>query len=307
MPTPSRPPSQPEGVFRAPKSHSGRTNESGKPYALEALVLLAFDEVEGFPSEVTPWREAYDFKTTVMIDGSPSPVRVTQDGLGIVTTGVGKLAAATTMAALTASERIDLGGALIMNVGVAGGPPDVGVGSVIIADSIADWDHKYRVDPDQEDETIAINPHTGGTAFTLNRDLVEWAMEIAGEVDLSAPEINGRIGSADTVVSTGTNLCGDELWHGRELARQAVKLVDQHGEGTYRATEMEDAGTAYALDQFGYLDQYLSIRGISNHDRPAAGLSGMQSLRSSDFDEGFEHGIRNAFRIAREIVERRIR
>lgn len=70
---------------------------------------------------------------------------------------------------------------------------------------------------------------------------------------------------------------------------------------------MEDAGTAFALDRFGYLDQYLSTRRISNHDRPAPDTSGMESLLSSDFDEGFEIGIRNAVRIAREIVDRRIR
>jgi purine nucleoside permease len=107
---------------------------------LNALVLPAFEDLEGLPGEVTPWRAAYALDRTVRIEGVPSPLRYTDGGLGVVPTGVGKSAAATTTTALCASDAVDLDDALVLSVGAAGGPPQLSVGSVVLADCIVDWD-----------------------------------------------------------------------------------------------------------------------------------------------------------------------
>lgn len=277
---------------------------------VDVLVLPAFDDLSGLPGEAAPWRAAYDLQETIHLEGISTPIRYTDGGLAVVPTGIGKTAAATTTTALVSSDRLDTQDALVLSVGVAGGPPALAVGSVVIADTIVDWDLKCRFDP-TEDDPIALNPYTEGSGvFDLDPGLVSHARSLAEGVDLGAVTGAATADSPATdrspEVTTGTNLCGDELWHGDALAEQATGLVDAHDAGSYRATEMEDAGTAAALDRFGYLDRYLTVRGISNHDRPETDVSARASFFASGFESGFELGIENAVRIARQIVEDRL-
>lgn len=269
---------------------------------LAVLVLPAFDDVEGVPSELAPWERAYEFDTELEIDGLQAPLQYTDSGVGVVPTGIGKTAAATTVTALVTSEKIQLDDTLIMSVGVAGGPPALDIGSVVVADSVVDWDHKCRVDPEGEDVPLTMNPHTAGMAFDLDEEQVDWALDLAADVSLRT----GEDAAQNPRVVSGTNLCGDELWHGEELARQADWLLDEHDVGPYHATEMEDAGTAFALDRGGYLDQYLCVRGISNYDRPVDDSSPRESLFSPTFEGGFEVGIENAVRVARGLIDARL-
>ncbi len=268
-----------------------------------ALVLPAFDDLPGLPGEAEPWRAAYGLDRTVSVEGVPEPVRYSERGLAVAPTGIGKAAAATTATALLSSDRLDLEDALVLSVGVAGGPPTLPVGSVLVADTIVDWDDKCRVDPDGREQPITVNPYTGDqNVFELDAELVSEARSLAAAADLTTVDD----GADDPRVVGGTNLCGDEIWHGHDLAEQARWLVDTHGAGAYRATEMEDAGTAAALERFGRLDRYLSIRGISNHDRPEAGVSARESIFDPTFESGFDVGIENAVSVARTVVDDRL-
>ena len=270
---------------------------------LSALVLPAFGDLNGVPSEVEPWERAYDLENELQIAGLDAPLRYGDAGVGVVPTGIGKAAAATTVTALLTSDAIRADDALIVTVGVAGGPPSLDVGSVVVADSIVDWDHKCRVDPDGEgDVPLAMNPYTGGMAFDLHAERVDWALDIAAEVSLDTGEDRTRTPR----VVRGTNLCGDELWHGERLADHVEWLVDEHCAGTYHATEMEDAGTAFALDRLGHLDRYVCLRGISNYDRPLDDSTAAESLFSPAFENGFEVGIENAVRVARRLLDVRL-
>lgn len=271
---------------------------------LAALVLPAFDEITELPSEIEPWEQAYDFENDLQIEGINRPLRYSDAGVGVIPTGVGKVSAATTVTALLASDKLRVDDALIMSVGVAGGPPSLDIGSVVMAESVVDWDHKCRVDSEgEEDVPLAMNDYTGGVRFELNAERVDWAFDVSADVSL----VSGTDRSENPRVVRGSNLCGDELWHGEQLAGQVEWLMKQHGVGPYLATEMEDAGTAFALDQFGYLDQYLSLRGISNYDRPLDDTPAKANLFSSAFEEGFEVGIENAVRVARKLIDTRIK
>jgi purine nucleoside permease len=273
--------------------------------AVDVLVLPAFDDLAGLPGEAAPWRAAYDLERTIDVTGVPTPLRYTEHGLGVVPTGIGKTAAATTTTALVSSDRVDLENALVLSVGVAGGPPTLPVGSVVVADAIVDWDDKCRVDPTDGEDPIALNPYTEEQGvFDLDAELVTEARSLAETAPLTAVGDEQKNGAPRLV--GGTNLCGDEIWHGRELAGQAGQLVDARGVGPYRATEMEDAGTAAALERFDRLGRYLSVRGISNHDRPEPDTSARESLFDPTFEDGFEVGIENAVSVARRIVDDRL-
>ncbi len=271
---------------------------------LDALVLPAFDDLPGLPGELAPWTREYDLSRTVEVDGVPAPVRYAECGLAVVPTGIGKTAAATTVTALLGSDQLDLAETLFCTVGVAGAPPELPIGSVVLAETIVDWDDKCRFDPeDSRDGSLARNPYTGESGvYDLDPGLVDRAQRRAENVSLRRPD--AAADAARPTVTTGTNLCGDELWHGHELATQAAWLAERRDRDPYRVTEMEDAGTARALSRFDRLDQYLSVRGVSNHDRPTGDRSARESFFDETFEDGFPVGIANAVAVARAIVDR---
>ena len=282
------------------------------PLSLDVLVLPAFENLAGLPGELTPWERVYDLSESVAVRGVPHPVRHTGSGLGVVPTGVGKTAAATTVTAVLHSDRLALDETLFCTVGVAGAPPELPIGSVVLAETIVDWDDKCRFDPDDADTPLARNPYTDESGvYDLDPTLLERARRHAEAVSLrdpgedapdGPPIADDHPGDESPTVTVGVNLCGDELWHGTELADQAAWLVEQYDRGPYRVTEMEDAGTAAALARVDRLDQYLSVRGVANHDRPTDGRSARESFFSDTFENGFATGIENAVTVARRVV-----
>jgi purine nucleoside permease len=281
---------------------------------LDALVLPAFVDLPGLPGERAPWLDAYDLDATLSVPGVQEPLRY-GDGLGVVPTGIGKCAAATTTAALCASDRVDLSDAPILSVGVAGGPPaEVTVGSVVVSETVLDWDDKVRW-ADGDGSGVMPNPYTGDAGvYDLDPDLVSRARALAEGVELADDDravehrrkFEAPAARGDPTVVVGTNVCGDELWHGEGVAKEVERMVESHGAGPYRATEMEDVGTARALDCFGHLDRYLAVRGVSNFDRQPPETSVGAGFLDDDFEAGFSLGLENAVRVARAVVDDRV-
>lgn len=269
---------------------------------LDALVLPAFDDLAGLPSEYTPWQRAYDLTNTYEHSGLTVPLSY-GDGVGVVPTGVGKSAAATTVGTLCATPAIDLSEAVICTVGVAGGPPDrTTIGDVVIAETIVDWDDKLRLDADG-DPVLRDNPYSEyAGVIDLDDDLIGWALATAEDTPLeSAPAAFG--GGDSPTVRRGVNCCADELWHGAAVAEDVETLVRERSGAPHLVTQMEDAGTAIALDRYGLLDSYLSVRGVANADRGAIG-EGNTSFDDS-FEAGFGVAIRNATAVGMAVVDER--
>lgn len=257
--------------------------------ALDALVFAAFDDLAGIGSEVDPWRTRYPLTETVAIPGVPTPLH--HDGtFGVIATGIGKAAAATSVTACLSTTALDLTNTRFLSVGVAGGPPSVGpIGSVVFADAIVDWDLKLRDDGG----TLEPNPYIDEQAVVhLDPNLRDVALDAAADVSLR---------SLDEVptVTVGTNLCGDELWHGAHLATAAERLVAAHDVGPYAVTEMEDSATAHALRRFDRLDDYLCVRAVANYDRPVDGAD-----FAGAFARGFPIAIDNAVTVASAVIDR---
>lgn len=269
------------------------------------VVLPAFEELSAAPieGEVGPWEAAYDLTHRYEIEGVPSPFRYDSRGVGVVPTGMGKTAAAATTTALCTSEKLSLDHSLILSVGIAGAPPRLPLGSVVVADSVVDWDDKCRFDPTEGDTPpIEPNPYTSDQGiFDLDAHRVSWGESVSDGVHLAGlPE------EPEPTVAIGTNVCADELWHGRQLAEHVTHFVGERECGPYMVTEMEDSGTLTALERFGLADQYLSIRGVSNHDRPEPGESARESFFDTDSgasaEAAFELGLKNAVGVASELV-----
>ena len=280
----------------------------------DALVLPAFarsDYAGGpdAPDEIERWLRTYNFRETVSVPALAGPLRFDPEAnLALARTGIGKAAAAATVGGLLATDAVDLAGSLVASVGIAGCPPAVGtVGSVFVADRVVDWDLKHRLDGD-------VRPlvwRTGDYVWDLDADLVEQAAAAARGASLadsaSARSLRGRYeadpgvsaGHRRPSVGVGPTVCGDEVWHGGAAAQQVETLCDAYGVDGFVTTEMEDAGTASALARADLLDRYVSVRAVSNFDRPPAGVEPGESFEWLDF----ELGVENAFRAGRAVVE----
>ena len=272
------------------------------------VVLPAFTDAEytGDASEAEPWLDRYVFDQEVDLAGLTHPVLYSTDtGLALAPTGIGKSAAATTVSTLAAGDAVDLANATILSVGIAGCRPAAGtLGSVFIADRVVDWDIKLRIG----DSTGRMQWLADDYVWQLDETLVERAVTAAREASLAdsdrATEIRGRYDDSRTpTVDVGPTVCGDEVYHGEATAHQVAALCTSYDVGSFATTQMEDAGTATALERFGLLDQYLSIRAAANFDREPAGGDPTESIDNDVFDLGIENAVRVGEAVADEFLD----
>jgi len=267
------------------------------------VILPAFTEAEytGEASEVEPWLDCYNFDHAIDVAGVDQPVRHASDpGITLVPTGIGKSAAATTVSAIAAGDDLALDEATIVTVGIAGCPPDTGtLGSVFITDWVVDWDIKLRIG----DTTGPMQWLTKEYQWQLSEELVDRALAAARDVQLADSDHAQQIrtqydDNRSPTVDVGATVCGDEVYHGEAIAAQVDALCDSYGVDGFVTTEMEDAGTATALERFDLLDQYISIRAAANFDREPSGGDPTESIKNDVFNLGIE----NAVRVGKAVV-----
>lgn len=282
--------------------------KSDTPLAPAVLILPAFTNAEytGDASEVAHWRDRYDFDREMTIPGCKHELLYASAAdVALVPTGIGKSAAATTVAALVAGDTVDVDEALLVTVGIAGGNPDAGtLGSVFISDHVVDGDIKLRIG----DATQRMQWLVDEYVWELDTDLVDRAVAASRDVELADSAAAQAIrddydDSRSPTVDTGPTVCGDEVYHGTTAATQVTQLCEGYGITEFATTEMEDAGTVTALERFGLLDQYVSIRAVSNFDREPAGADPTESIDRDVFDLGTENAVRVGHAVVQEYIE----
>jgi purine nucleoside permease len=303
-------------------------NDTGEPVAPDVLVLPAFDADDfvlagdavagdAVPHELERWLDAYEVTRSVSVPGANAPVLVAAEGdVAVTTTGMGKSAAATTVAACCACPRLDVSGTTFVSVGVAGAPPSrATLGSVFVADAVVDWDVKHRwseADAKAGERPVELLRYRPGDyVHHLNEALVSRALELGRDVDLVDDQTLSAYrerypqaaAAGEPEVAVGTTLTGDEFWHGETAGAHADWLCEAYDVGPYCTTQMEDAATATALARFGHLDRYLSVRAVVNFDRPAPGQSVRASLDEETGGFALEVALENAFRVGHAVAE----
>lgn len=279
------------------------------------VLLVAYENDSGEADEASRWLTHFDFDATVAIPGVDAPVYVDRGReVLLAVTGIGNVEAAATVAAIVA--HVDCDETYFLTVGSAGTSPEVGtLGSVLINDRIIDWDQKHRWSrADGGDQTSSIAPFpfksTDEVCKVCNSALVAAAFEFGSEVRLTDSETlrrhrrrySSQAARSTPSVSVGASVSGSEFWHGRTCGSQALRLAREYGVETYSTTEMEGFGTAVTLERFGKLDRYLSIRGVSNFDRPSPGQDVGESARQDEL--GLDACLENVYRVGSAIVSR---
>jgi len=267
----------------------------------DVLVLPAFRAADVAmadpPDELRRWREAYDLSPRAL-EGLPAPVYA-GDGIAVTPTGIGKTSATATVTTLLSAPEVDLQGTRVVSVGVAGVAPRAGpLGSVVLAESVVDWDLKHRRDAGDGDTGPVAPLHfrTRDPVYHLDGPLLDRVERALGDTPLRTVA-DDRV-AGDPAVHRGVSVCADEFWHGQETAAQVDRLLAAYDLPVHACTQMEDYGTAVALSRFDRLADYVAVRAAANYDRPAEG--------SSDVDFGafaLDTAAENAFRAGRRAVD----
>src|SRR5215472_15192862 len=182
---------------------SSQSSPSAKPIPVKVVIVAMFERGEDTgdaPGEYQLWVEREHLAQIFDLPAAYHHVRMNQDGVLGMVTGVGTAKAAASVMALGLDPRFDLSRAYWIVAGIGGGDPaDVSLGSAVWADHVIDSDLAYEIDareiPNQwstgrvplRHATPYEHPVTiqaGDPVYTLNPQLVGWAFELTKNVPL---------------------------------------------------------------------------------------------------------------------------
>jgi purine nucleoside permease len=304
-------------VFCA-SSVCAQASPPAKPIRVKVVVVTAFERGEDTgdaPGEFQLWVEREHLDQVLSLPSGYHHVRLNKDGVLGMVTGVATAKAAASVMAVGMDPRFDLSKAYWIVAGIGGGDPaDVSLGSAVLADHIVDGDLAFEIDPRQipDDWPTGYVPLRKGTpyeqpvrsdlegeVYTLNPQLVNWAVRLTHDVALADSEGLMKARARFTgfpnamkppFVTRGDTLSASTFWHGSKMEEWANAWTRYYtgGKGNYMIAAMEDSGTLQALtflSQAGRVDlqRVLVLRTVSNYDREAPGTTAAESLKGMIF------------------------
>jgi purine nucleoside permease len=273
------------------------------------------EDTGGAPGEFQFWVEREHLDQILLLAPGYHHVRLNNDGVLGLVTGVGTAKAAASVMALGLDPRFDLSKAYWIVAGIGGGDPaDVSLGSAVWAEHVIDGDLAYEIDareipPDWSTGYVPLRKSApyegipnerGDEIYVLNQGLVNWAFQLTQSVAL-ADSADIRASRArftgfpnaqkPPFVAKGDEMSGSTFWHGAKLEEWANAWTRYYtgGKGNYMVSGMEDTGTLQSLtflDRAGRADlrRVLVLRTVSNYDRQPPGGSAAADLK--DFSAG---------------------
>jgi purine nucleoside permease len=283
------------------------------PIRVKVVVLTMFERGEDtgdVPGEFQLWVEREHLDQILPLTAGYHHVRLNNDGVLGMVTGVGTAKAAASVMALGLDPRFDLSKAYWIVAGIGGGDPaDVSVGSAVWADHVVDGDLAFEIDarqipPSWPTGYVPLRKGTPyeepasdiyGEVYTLNPQLVGWAFRLTRAVALADSDAlrksRARFAGFPNAmkppfVARGDTMSAGTFWHGSMMDEWANAWTRYYtgGKGNYMVAAMEDSGTMQALtflSQAGKADlqRVLVLRTVSNYDREAPGVAAAESLQ----------------------------
>lgn len=308
---------------------------AAKPIEVKVVVLTTFEagaDTGDAPGEFQAWAERWPLKTSLKVPGIERPVRVSDDGvLGVVTGMRGR--ARESVAALVLSPQFDLSHAYWLVAGIAGVDPSQGaIGSAAWARYVVDADPPFELDdrelPPGWDVGLygpgADRPGVKGSApgssdmvWRLDPGLVTWAYGLTRDVTLpgeAAQAVRTRFASEAAAQAPPRVFLGDALgtvrfWHGvrrTQWARTWMKTWTD-GAGVFAMSDCEDQGILDVLSlhgREGRIDpsRILVLRTASNYTREGDGEVQAVEFTEGGARAGFEAAWRAGSPVVRALV-----
>jgi purine nucleoside permease len=282
----------------------------GAPIPIKVVIVAMYEAGEDTgdaPGEYQYWVERAHLDSVLPFPAGFHHLRMNDQGVLAVLTGVGTAKAAATIMALGLDPRFDLTHAYWLVAGIAGGDPaDVSLGSAVWAHWIVDGDLGYEIDAREIPsgwptgyvplrksipyEQPATPPD--GQVYELNSSLVDWAYGLTKNTPLADSDAlrskRSRFEQAarrPPFVTEGDDLCASTFWHGKLMDEWANAWVRYYtgGKGKFVVSGMEDTGTLQSLTFLSHagkvdLHRVLVLRTVSNYDQPPPGLTAAESL-----------------------------
>jgi purine nucleoside permease len=295
-----------------------QTPPPAKPIRVKVVVLAAFERGEDTgdaPGEFQLWVEREHLDQIYPFPAGFRHLRMNKDGVLGMVTGVATAKAAASVMALGLDPRFDLRKAYWIVAGIGGGDPaDVSLGSAVWAEHVIDGDLAFEIDARQipEDWPTGYVPlrkqrpyeqpvrtDLEGEVYTLNSELVGWALRLTQETPLADSEAMRTSRARYTgfpnamkapFVTRGDTISASTFWHGSKMDEWANEWTRYYtgGKGNYMVSAMEDTGTMQALTFLNHtglvdLQRVLVLRTVSNYDREAPGTTAAESLKGMVF------------------------
>ncbi len=314
-----------------------------KPIPVKVVVVAMFErgaDTGDEPGEFQYWVEREHLDRVLPFPQGYHDLRMNNDGVLGLLTGVGIARATASVMALGLDPRFDLTKAYWLVAGIAGVDPlDATLGSAAWATWVVDGDLAHEIDAREipkEWKTGMIplrrsepyeKPHTdtgSGEAYHLNEALVDWAFRLTKDVELPDTEAmrkermlfespNAR---KPPFVLKGDQLASSTFWHGKLMSDWANDWVKYHtdGKGNYVTTAMEDTGTLQSLTwltKAGKVDvsRVLVLRTASDFDQQHPGETAAASLARNKIGlyTGFLPALEAAWRVGHVVVAEIVR
>ncbi|MDY4609851.1 MAG: hypothetical protein SPD11_04440 [Sphaerochaetaceae bacterium] len=276
------------------------------PVEIKVLVLPKFEvgEMSGdFPGEAQYYYEGYCKNGDVYdinggFEGNQLHVK---DGVALYVTGMGKVNAAMSLAAILQDPRFDFSDAYVLSTGCAGSAYGYGVmGDVFVITAAVDYDLGHHADyrdlpPEATTTWFHDSGYDNASVKFLNPELMDNVYGLVKDVEISTTPKTRNFMSVtfddapwairNPQVLRGTTVTGDNYWKGMYDHQNAQLMIETYGcPDPYALTEMEDVALAVVLDRLGMLDKYIIVRDSVNMDVFMNGAT-PASLWDPDFDE----------------------
>ena len=288
---------------------------AARPIPVKVVVVAMFErgaDTGDDPGEYQFWVERNKLDRIFPFPQGFHDLRMNNEGVLGVLTGVGTSRAASTIMALGLDPRFDLTKAYWLVAGIAGiDPADGTLGSAAWAEWVVDGDLAYEIDARE----IPANWKTGfvplgkavpyqephqarerGEEYHLNPQLQNWAYDLTKNVELTDNQamlqerslFSSPNARRPPFVLKGDEISSSTFWHGQLLNQWANDWVRYHtgGVGNYVTTAMEDTGT---LDSLTYLaragrvdlNRVMVLRTASDFDQPVPGKTAAENLAAN--------------------------
>lgn len=300
----------------------------GRP--VKVMIITMFGpEGQAWLDKLGPWK-------TVSVPGlSPDypAVHCNKQDVCVVTTGMGYANAASSIMALTFSQRFDLRRTYFLISGIAGVDPARGtLGSAAWAKYLVDFGIQWELDAreipagwsggylgintknptekpplDYRNEVFQLNPQLADAAYALSRNVTlsdsPQAQAARAKFDYAPANQPPTVIQCDT--SSGNTWFSGTLLG--ERAREWTRILTD-GKGTYCMTAQEDNATFEALKRAASvkrvdLNRVAVLRTGSDFDRPHAGQTSADNLLNYADQGGFPLATANLYLAGNPLVQ----
>jgi purine nucleoside permease len=309
-----------------------------QPIPVKVVVVAMFElggDTGDRAGEFQLWVERQKLDRVFPFPQGYRDLRMNDDGVLGVVTGVGTARAAATIMALGLDPRFDLTKAYWVVAGIAGiDPADASLGSAAWAEWVVDGDLAHEIDareipPDWKTGMVPLRrsvPYEqpkettdSAEVFRLDPRLVEWAYQLTKDVPLTESDqmreerakYPAEVTRRAPFVLKGDTLSAGTFWIGARLEEWANDWVAYHtnGKGRYVTSAMEDTGTLQSLtwlSRAGKVDvrRVLVLRAGSDHDTPPPGHTAAEQLAKTKIGAyaAFGPAIESCYRVGSPVV-----